>query len=137
VLSLASAWFDSLKQRARQLKREVYAVGYAYRDRRTPWYARAVCLCVLAYAFSPIDLIPDFVPLLGYLDDLVLLPLGITLALRLIPDEVMRDARARADTALAENRSLGWLAAVLIGGVWLVVLVVVGRAAWNLLAARP
>ena len=131
-----SAWMAALKQRARRLKREMYALGYAYRDPRTPWYARAVCLCVLAYALSPIDLIPDFIPVLGYLDDLVLVPLGIGLALRLIPPQVMLDARVRADATLAENRSLGWLAAALIAAVWLFVLFVAGRAVWNLFAAQ-
>jgi uncharacterized membrane protein YkvA (DUF1232 family) len=135
------AWFDALKQRARRLKRELFALGYAYRDHRTPWYARAMCFCVVAYALSPIDLIPDFVPVLGYLDDLILLPLGIALALRWIPPAVMDDARARAETTLAENRSpggatVGWLAAVLIAAIWLVLLFVIGRALWNLWAAR-
>ena len=88
--------FTSWQQRARQLKRETYALYLAYRDPRVPWYAKVLAVCVVAYAFSPIDLIPDFIPVLGYLDDLVFVPLGISLALRLIPPEVMAECRACA-----------------------------------------
>ncbi len=79
---------DTWKRRARQLKAETYALFLAYRDRRTPWYARLFAACVVAYAFSPLDLIPDFVPVLGYLDDLILIPLGLALALKMIPPQV-------------------------------------------------
>lgn len=87
---------DGLKQRAQALKVELQALLIAYRDPRTPWIARAWSVCVLAYAFSPIDLIPDFIPILGYLDDLLLLPLGIALAIKLVPRQVMDDARKKA-----------------------------------------
>ena len=81
---------------ARRVKRETYALALAYRDPRTPWYARAVAAIVVAYAFSPLDLIPDVIPVLGYLDDLILVPLGILLAVRLIPaPRPRRRARAR------------------------------------------
>lgn len=108
---------DRLRQRARALKRETYALSIAYRDPRTPWYARVVAACVVAYAFSPLDLIPDFVPLLGYLDDLILVPLGIALALRLIPAEVMAESRARATDAARQPTS--WGAAAIIVTLWL------------------
>lgn len=85
-----------LKHLARQLKAELLALSRAARDARTPWYARAFALLVLAYALSPIDLIPDFIPVLGYLDDLLLVPLGLWVALRLIPGPVMTEARAWA-----------------------------------------
>ena len=85
---------------ARALKRELYALYLASRDPRTPWYAKAAIAGVLAYALSPIDLIPDFIPVLGYLDDLVLLPAGIWMALRLIPPTVMAESRARAEEAV-------------------------------------
>ena len=85
---------------ARALKRELYALYLASRDPRTPWYAKAAIAGVLAYALSPIDLIPDFIPVLGYLDDLVLLPAGIWVALRLIPSAVMAESRARAEEAV-------------------------------------
>ena len=87
---------DALKERALRLKQEVTALGLACRDPRTPWYARLLAVGVIAYALSPIDLIPDFIPVLGYLDDLVLVPLGIALALKMIPLEVMVDARIKA-----------------------------------------
>ncbi|HPQ70184.1 MAG TPA: YkvA family protein [bacterium] len=86
-----------LRARARRLKQELVALHLAYRDPRTPWYAKALPALVIAYALSPIDLIPDFIPVLGYLDDVILLPLGIALALRLIPREVMDDCRRRAN----------------------------------------
>ena len=82
---------------ARRLKREVRALYLAYRDPRTPWYGRMLAALVVAYALSPIDLIPDPIPVLGYLDDLILIPLGVALALRMIPREVMAECRAQAE----------------------------------------
>src|SRR5438477_13097838 len=92
------------KQRAQQLKIEVYALYLAYRDPRVPWYARAFAACVVAYAFSPIDLIPDPIPVLGYLDDLVLVPLGVVLARRMIPPDVLAECRARPQSWLAAGK---------------------------------
>lgn len=109
----------SWRERARQLKRETYALYLAYRDPRTPWYARLWTALVVAYAFSPIDLVPDFIPLLGYLDDLLLLPLGVSLALRLIPPAVMADARTRADTVMAGGKPVNRAAAAVIVLIWL------------------
>src|ERR671928_583874 len=85
---------EAWKQRARQLKTEVYAIYLAYRDPRVPWYARLFAACVVGYAFSPIDLIPDPIPVLGYLDDLILVPLGIALAVHMIPPGVLDECRA-------------------------------------------
>jgi len=110
-----NAW----KQRARQLQRETYALFLAYRDPRVSWAARIWAACVVAYALSPIDLIPDFIPVLGYLDDLVLIPLGIALALRMIPPEVMADSRAKAQEATGQGGRQGRVAAVVIVIVWL------------------
>ncbi len=91
------------KQWARRVKRDVVALWIAARDPQTPWYAKALCVTVAAYALSPIDLIPDFIPVLGYLDDLVLVPIGIILAIRLVPPGIM--AKCRADAELrAEGR---------------------------------
>ena len=87
------------KQRARQLRTEVYAVYVAYRDPRVPWHARLFAACVVGYAFSPIDLIPDPIPILGYVDDLILIPLGIKLALAMIPTEVMAESRESRKSA--------------------------------------
>ena len=106
------------KERARALKNEILALVIAYRDPRTPWYAKAWALVVVAYALSPIDLIPDFIPVLGYLDDLVLLPLGIALAVKLIPAGVMADARLTETKA--EGDAIGKIGAVVIALVWLI-----------------
>jgi uncharacterized membrane protein YkvA (DUF1232 family) len=114
---------DQLKTRARQLKREVHTVALAARDPRTPWYVKALIFFVVAHTLSPIDLIPDFIPILGYLDDLIITPGGLWLAVRLIPPEVMEEARAMAATGDID-RSLGRLGAVLIVVTWLVAAVV-------------
>ena len=107
------------KRRAKQLKQETYAVYLALRDPRVPWYARLVAACVVGYAFSPIDLIPDFVPVLGYLDDLIIVPLGIALALKMIPAQVMADCRARSLAVMAEGKPTSRFAAGVIIAIWL------------------
>lgn len=110
---------ETWKRRAKQIKAETYALFLAYRDRRTPWYARIFAGCVVAYAFSPIDLIPDFIPVLGYLDDLILIPLGIALALKMIPPQVMADSRVKAQELLGQGRPRNWIAAAAILIIWL------------------
>ena len=114
---------ESLKQRAKTLRRDTVAVYFASRDPRTPWYARVLAVVIAVYAFSPIDLIPDFVPVLGYLDDLILIPAGITLTLRLIPAAVMQDARLKADDSIAKPST--WWMTLLIILVWVGVLALV------------
>ena len=116
----------ALKTRAKALKREVLALSFAYRHPQTPWVAKLVVAGVVAYALSPVDLIPDFIPVLGLLDDLVLLPAGIALALRLIPASVMAESRERA--AGAEG-SQSWLGAGVIFVVWLLALWLLWRFA--------
>ncbi len=108
-------WRDA----ARRIRVETYALYLAYRDPRLPWYAKGFAALVVAYAFSPIDLVPDFIPVLGYLDDLILVPVGVALALRMIPPEVMKAARARAadDMAKAGPRSRAGL--FIVGIIWL------------------
>lgn len=105
-----------VKQWARDLKRDIVALWLAARDRRTPWHAKAVAGAVAAYAFSPIDLIPDFIPVLGYLDDLIVLPLGIALAIRLIPPELMSQFRQEAARHKTWPRSIAAAAAIAL--VW-------------------
>jgi uncharacterized membrane protein YkvA (DUF1232 family) len=97
---------DRLRAWARALKRQLVVVSLALRDARTPWFAKVLGVAVVAYALSPIDLIPDFIPVLGLLDDLVIVPLGLWLVLRWLPAEVLRDAQAQADrhAALPPNR---------------------------------
>ena len=109
------------KERARLLKGEVFALYLAYRDPRVPWHAKLAIACVVGYAFSPIDLIPDFIPVLGYLDDLILLPLGVALAVKMIPPYVLDECRARAQTAMTEGRRNNWIAGGLIIVVWLLI----------------
>jgi len=110
---------NRLKARARALKTEVYAIYIAARDPRTPWYAKALIFFVVAHTFSPIDLIPDFIPILGYLDDLIITPGGIWLAVQLIPPEVLEEARATAAIRSVDG-SVGKVGAVLIILVWIV-----------------
>ena len=113
---------NELKSRARALKNEAFAVYLAAKDPRTPWYAKAVAFLTIAYAFSPIDLIPDFVPILGYLDDLFIVPAGIALAVRLIPPEVLEESRRTVSTQGVE-RSVGYIGAVMIVVIWIVILI--------------
>jgi uncharacterized membrane protein YkvA (DUF1232 family) len=114
-----TSWLGSVKEKLAKLKTETYALYLAAKDPRTPWYARAVIVAVVAYAVSPIDLIPDFIPVLGYLDDLLLLPLGIALALRLVPQAVMAESRETARTVLAKGIPGGKAAAAVILLIWL------------------
>ncbi len=116
----------SIREWARALKRQTLTLHYATRDPRTPWYAKALAGCIVAYAISPIDLIPDFIPVLGYLDELILLPIAIGFALRLIPPAVLEDARARAEQAAERPTSrtaalvivLVWLTLGALAGLW-------------------
>jgi len=111
---------DAARSWARAIKEDAHAIYLAARDPRTPWFAKAIALAVAAYALSPIDLIPDFVPVLGYLDDLVIVPLGIVIAVRLIPAEVLTEHRAAARIAAARPTSyagayaiaLAWAASI-------------------------
>jgi uncharacterized membrane protein YkvA (DUF1232 family) len=119
--------------RARTLKRDTYALYLAARDPRTPWYARGLAALIVAYAFSPIDLIPDFIPVLGYLDDLLLVPLGVALLLRLVPADVMADARARASVELAGNRPKSYVAAGVIALIWILLAAVACVWLWKVL----
>jgi uncharacterized membrane protein YkvA (DUF1232 family) len=113
---IPNAW----KQRARQLKTDTYALYLACRDPRVPWYAKLLAACIVGYAFSPIDLIPDFVPIFGYLDDLLLIPLGIALVVRLVPGPVMAECRVRSQEVMAQGKPNSRVAAVLILGIWLI-----------------
>ena len=86
---------------------------------RVPWYAKLSAVCVVAYALSPIDLIPDFIPVIGYLDDLILLPLGIALTIQMIPSEVLSQCRAKAQARTEEGKALGWIGAIVIIALWI------------------
>ena len=112
---------ERLKAWARRLKTELNALYLAYRDPRVPRHARVFAVIVVAYAFSPIDLIPDPIPVLGYLDDLILVPLGIALAVRMIPPEVLAECRAEARDADTGVGPKGTAAAVVVVAIWLLV----------------
>lgn len=113
--------FEKWKESARRLKREVHALYLASKDRRVPWYARALAVAVVAYAFSPIDLIPDPIPVLGYLDDLILIPLGIALVIKWIPADVLQECRAQAASAQTHGKPRNWVAGGIIILIWLII----------------
>jgi uncharacterized membrane protein YkvA (DUF1232 family) len=110
---LLEAW----KERAQGLKREVAALYFACRDPRVPWYAKALAAGVVGYALSPIDLIPDFIPVVGYLDDLVIVPLGVMAVRAMIPGPVLAECRERASRL--EGKPRNWVAAAIIAMIWL------------------
>lgn len=115
-----------MKSWARSVKRDVHAIYLAARDPRTPWYAKALALFVAGYALSPIDLIPDFIPVLGYLDDAIIVPLGVLLVLRMIPPEVV--AEKQIEAAAAFDRPVSRTAAAVIVALWIAA---VALAAWT------
>ena len=119
----------SWREKARKLRTEVYALYLAFRDQRVPWYAKAFVVVIVAYALSPIDLIPDFIPVLGYLDDLVLIPAGVYLALKMIPKEVLQECRQRAGSEAITTKSK-WVAAAVITLIWLLVVYLILRLIW-------
>jgi uncharacterized membrane protein YkvA (DUF1232 family) len=120
---------NKLKEWARAIKRDVHAIYLAARDPRVPWYAKALALCVAGYALSPIDLIPDFVPIFGYLDDLVIVPLGIVAVVKLIPPEIMAEHRAAA--AIASERPTSRMAAAVIALIWVASMALVAWVAYR------
>lgn len=109
----------SWQQRVKQLKQETYAIYLACKDLRVPWYVRVFAGVVVAYAFSPIDLIPDVIPILGYLDDLILVPLGIILVIKMIPPDVLAECRAKAEAVMAQGKPTSKIAAIVIVSIWL------------------
>lgn len=105
-------------------KKELKALYIAYKRKDTPWYAKVFSIIVVGYALSPIDLIPDFIPIIGYLDDFILIPLGIYIAVRLIPKDILKECRSEAEVSANGESKKGWLAAGIILGIWLILLVV-------------
>ena len=110
--------FERLKTKAREIKTETFTLALAYRSPATPWYAKLFAALVVAYAFSPIDLIPDFIPVLGYLDDVILVPLGIKLALKMIPEEALAEARLQAQEAFPDGKPKNWVVGAIIILIW-------------------
>ena len=110
-----------LKTSAQRLKKESYALYHAYRDPRVPWYAKLLAAFVVAHTLSPIDLIPDFIPVLGYLDDLIITPLGLVLVLKMIPEEVMIEAREKAEISMNSSKKTSRLGMFIVLGVWFLI----------------
>jgi len=116
----------SLKEKAKHLKTETYALYLAYKDPRVPWYAKVLVAIIIGYALSPIDLIPDFIPVLGYVDDLIIIPAGISLAIKMIPEEVLEECREKAKSEPISSKSK-WVAAFIIVLIWVLVAYLVLR----------
>lgn len=121
IMPLLLNMLEKLKSRARALKNEVFAVYLAAKDPRTPWYAKVLIFLVVAHTLSPIDLIPDFIPILGYLDDLIITPLGLALAIRLIPVGVLEEAREKVAGSSVE-RSVRIVGVFVIVLVWIIII---------------
>jgi uncharacterized membrane protein YkvA (DUF1232 family) len=114
---------NKIKTWARNLKKYVFVLYFAYKDSRVPWYAKVFTAIVVAYAFSPIDFIPDFIPVLGYLDDIIIVPLGVKLALKMIPNAVIKDCEEKADELMVKGKPKNWLVGTLIIIFWGIILI--------------
>ncbi|ABK19525.1 YkvA family protein [Syntrophobacter fumaroxidans] len=121
---------DHLKSWAKTMKRDILALYLAGRDPRVPWYVKLLAAATAAYALSPIDLIPDFIPVIGYLDDIIILPTAIWLTVRLIPQEILAELRNEASLRLAK-RPRSFLAAVVIVTIWLGIALMTGWLLWR------
>ncbi|MDM8148334.1 YkvA family protein [Priestia megaterium] len=113
---------NQLKQWAKKLKKQLFILYLAYKDERVSWYTKVFTACVVAYAFSPIDLIPDFIPVLGYIDDIIIVPLGIMLALKMLPISVIEDCTIKAEELIQNEKPQNWVAGSIIIVVWLLIL---------------
>jgi uncharacterized membrane protein YkvA (DUF1232 family) len=116
---------DFMKKKSKELKREIGALYFAYKRKDVAWYAKAFAIIVVGYAMSPIDLIPDFIPILGYLDDLILIPLGIKIALKLIPKNIMEDCRKEAEVIFQNKKINNWVAAAIVILIWIVLILII------------
>ncbi len=128
-----SGFLERWKQASRRLKTEVYTLYLAYKDPRTPWYAKVFTAMVVGYAFSPIDLIPDFIPVIGYLDDLLIIPLGALLALKMIPREVIEESRAKAKEVVEKGKPVNKVAALVIVLIWIGLVIIVGVVGYRVI----
>ena len=113
---------NQLKLWAKKLKKQLFILYLAYKDERVSWYTKVLTACVVAYAFSPIDLIPDFIPVLGYIDDIIIVPLGIMLALKMLPISVIEDCTIKAEELIQNEKPQNWVAGSIIIVVWLLIL---------------
>jgi len=122
----------SWKTKSKQLRTEIVALYLASKHPRTPWYAKVLAALIIGYALSPIDLIPDFIPGVGYLDDLIIIPAGIALLVKIIPGDVLEECRSKAQSDLASRKSKHRVAAILIVLIWLLVLYLALSLIWPL-----
>lgn len=125
---LMQSWIAKVKSWAERLEIEVIALYYAYRDPRTPWYAKLFCAYIIAVTISPIDLIPDFIPVIGYLDDALFLPLGIWIAIKMIPTSVMEESREKARSMPPEVLTDKRRSTILIITLWIILLFILAMA---------
>lgn len=109
---------EKIKAWGKKLKQQIFILYYAYKDERVPWFVKVFVACVVAYAFSPIDLIPDFIPVLGFIDDVIILPLGIFFALKLIPEDIKADCEVKANELIQKGKPKNWIAGSLIILIW-------------------
>ena len=124
-------FIEKWKQKAAKLEVDTYALYLAYWNPRVSLWARFFVACVVGYAFSPIDLILDFIPVLGYLDDLVLIPLGIKLAISMIPDEVMAESRKKAQEIIRHGKPVNQIAAIIIVLLWILFALLIFASIWK------
>ncbi|WP_264740627.1 YkvA family protein [Cytobacillus firmus] len=121
-----------LRNYSRKLKQNLFVLYLSYKDNRVPWYAKLVAICVVAYAFSPIDLIPDFIPVLGYIDDLIIVPLGISLALKLIPPYIIEENREKAEVIKNNGKPKNWFVAVIFILIWILLALWAGKLLYGI-----
>ena len=115
------------KLKIKDLKKEIGALYLASKRNDVPWYAKLVIILIVGYALSPIDLIPDFIPVLGYLDDLIIVPMGVALAIRLIPNNIMNDCREQSENIFKEGKPKNWVAGGIIIFIWIVISIYILR----------
>ena len=120
----------SWRTKSDQLQSEIVALYLAYKHRRTPWYAKVLAALVIGYALSPIDFIPDFIPVIGYLDDLIIVPAGIILLIKIIPRDVLEECRAKAQSDFLNKKPKNWIAAFIIILIWLLAIYLTLRLIW-------
>ncbi|MCM0650837.1 YkvA family protein [Clostridium swellfunianum] len=113
---------DFLKHKTKLLKRELRVLSIAYKKPGVPWYTKTLAAIVIGYALSPVDLIPDFIPVLGYLDDLLLIPLGIYMVIKLIPKNVLEECRIEAENAARDDKPKNWIAGFIILAIWIFII---------------
>ena len=122
----------SWRTKSKQLKGEVYALYLAYKHPRTPWYAKVLAALIIGYTLSPIDLIPDFIPVVGYLDDLIIVPLGIALLIKIIPRDILEECRKKAQSDFLNRKPKNWIAAIIIVLIWLLAIYLTSIVIWPL-----